>query len=474
MTRRLAPVPDTPPRAVLYLRQSTYREESISLELQETAGRQYAARQGYTVVDVLADPGVTGRTWNRPAVQRAMAMLEQGEAEVIVLWRWSRLSRNRRDWALAADRADVAGGRIESATEPNDPTAAGRFARGVMTELAAFESERISEQWREVHASRIARGLPVSGRARFGYVRDPETGGFSPDPVTGPVLADLYARYLGGAGLVALTRHLHDLGLGSPYSGKPYSHRGVATLLDSGFGAGLLRVGGQYLSGAHEPVIDEATWRRYLSERERRTTLPPRLRAGAPSRVSGVARCATCGSTLALQRYARSGAKPRMRCSRLECAARVSVTVERVEAAVLEWLPNVAEAVERSAAAAAARNVDDRLAVARAQAVVEETSQALTRLALSHARGLIPQEAFVAARDELVSERDEAQGVLERVERRTAAGAELVGMASSLIEAWQSIAPEAAARMLRELVVVRARKHPDGTTTLALEPAFEE
>ena len=168
MTAQLRPVPDTPPRAVLYLRQSTYREESISLELQETAGRDHAARQGYVVVDVLADPGISGRTWRRPAVQAAMDMLEGGRADVIVLWRWSRLSRNRKDWALAADRADVAGGRIESATEPNDVTAAGRFARGVMTEMAAFESERIGEQWREVQASRVARGLPRAGSCRGG------------------------------------------------------------------------------------------------------------------------------------------------------------------------------------------------------------------------------------------------------------------------------------------------------------------
>lgn len=141
--RNLRAVTDTPPRAVIYVRQSTHKEESISLELQETACREYCIRMGYVVVEVIPDPGITGRTWiKRAGVQKAMACVENGDAEIIVLWRWSRLSRRRLHWAVATDRIETIGGRIESATEPVDTaTAAGKFARGMLGEVAAFESE---------------------------------------------------------------------------------------------------------------------------------------------------------------------------------------------------------------------------------------------------------------------------------------------------------------------------------------------
>lgn len=83
------------PHAVLYLRQSIARKDSISLELQEDAGRRYCEQTGYQVVAVEADSGISGLTWYRPAVQRVMGMIETGEDEVIVLWKWSRLSRAR-------------------------------------------------------------------------------------------------------------------------------------------------------------------------------------------------------------------------------------------------------------------------------------------------------------------------------------------------------------------------------------------
>jgi DNA invertase Pin-like site-specific DNA recombinase len=466
---RRADAPGSPPRAVLYLRQSTYREESISLELQESAGREHCARHGYDVVEVLADPGVSGRTWRRPAVQRAMAMLEQHEADVVVLWRWSRLSRSRKDWALAADRADVAGGRIESATEPNDVTAAGRFARGVMTELAAFESERIGEQWKDVHARRVGAGLPVSGRPRFGYrVVD---GAFVPDPATAPVLADLYRRYLEGDGLVALTRRLRDAGHVSPYSGKPYTHRGVATLLDAGFGAGVLQIHGEHVAGAHEAVVDEATWRRYRAERVRRATVPPRLRGVAVSPLSGVARCTSCRSRLALQR--RQRASDRMRCSALGCADRVSVLAHRVEDAVLSWLPTVADQVAAHAAQAAVAP-DVTAARRRAELAVADTEVALTRLTLSHARGLVPDGAYTVARDQLLAERAGAGRVLDdlAVTTRVVDGADAA--ASALLEGWDRLPSARVSAILRELVTVWVTKNPAGGCDVVARGTWEE
>lgn len=60
-TRRLAPVPETPPRAVPYLRQSIAREESISLALQERACRDHCLARGYEVAAIESDPGISGR-----------------------------------------------------------------------------------------------------------------------------------------------------------------------------------------------------------------------------------------------------------------------------------------------------------------------------------------------------------------------------------------------------------------------------
>ena len=454
MTAQLRPVPDTPPRAVLYLRQSTYREESISLELQETAGRDYAARHGYVVVDVLADPGISGRTWRRPAVQRAMAMLEQREADVIVLWRWSRLSRNRKDWALAADRADVAGGRIESATEPNDVTAAGRFARGVMTELAAFESERIGEQWREVQSSRVARGLPPGGKLPWGWRWSP-AGPAEVDDDKGAVIVELYRRYLAGAGGRELAAWLNTTEH-RPMHRTAWHGATVLRLLDSPVHAGLVTYRGQTHPGAHDGVIDADTWAAYRAERARR-------RDGREARrrylLSGIAVC-SCGAPM-LGFTIEKHTKQRQpwhgyRCSTLGKDQHAghgswSLAARYVDEPVLAWLRDVAADVDN--ARVDTGGADPKVEAQRLAREVAAVDRQLVNLTEHLVAEVIPQVAYVGTRDQLMARREALVRELERAEMAvTAVVGDPSGVARGLLAEWDELSVEACRAVLRRLI----------------------
>jgi DNA invertase Pin-like site-specific DNA recombinase len=162
------------PRAVAYVRVSMAREDMISPELQMLAVSDYCKRRGYTIVRTLEDLDLSGRFWNRRQVELAVQMIERDEADLLVVWRWSRVSRNRLDWALAVNRVENVGGRLESATEGFDTTTAtGRFARGMMAEFAAYESDRMGDIWRGPGAPHT--NGPDRDRART--VRLPQSSG---------------------------------------------------------------------------------------------------------------------------------------------------------------------------------------------------------------------------------------------------------------------------------------------------------
>ena len=241
----LRAVPTPAARAVAYIRVSKERDGMISPELQLASIEQHCERLGYVVVETITDLDLTGRFWKRRQVERAIGLIEAGEADVLVVWKVSRVSRNRKDWAIAVDRVEGVGGRMESATEPMDTTtSSGRFARGMLAELAAFESERIGEQWKETHERRVRQGLPANGKPRFGYQYDKATG-FTPDPVTGPVLREMYERYLSGQSVYSLVKFLNDgptrpvTGYGVSKDGL-WSARTIRRILDQGFGAGYI------------------------------------------------------------------------------------------------------------------------------------------------------------------------------------------------------------------------------------------
>lgn len=477
MTPHLRAVPETAPRAVLYLRQSVSREESISLELQEIAGRTYCESRGYQVVEVLSDPGISGRTWVRPAVQRAVGMIESHEVDVIVVWKWSRLSRSRRDWAVAVDRVEGAGGRLESSTEPVDSTTStGRFTRGMLAELAAFESDRIGDTWRETHRRRQSLGLPHNGGPRLGYLYDPMSKTYQIDPETGPLLRELYVRHTSGTGLASMARWLESLGVKSPRTGTPWTHRGIGYMLDSGFGAGILRIHDGnctrrhtsttscpqriYVPGAHEPVITEQQWHAYLTERSRRATLPPRL-VSPVTNLSGVVRCEVCGARMVVHRN-NGHQQPRYRCPNPKCTGRSSVAVGRAEVAVLEWLPTVAQSVDAQAGQPAASNTASATVERRRLArVAADAERALANLTLDYARRVVPLSAYEVARDALTKQRDQAASALGRMEKVSDGFGQRAATAAALLQDWDLLAVADRNAVLRELAVVWVQRLPD-------------
>ncbi len=329
-----------------------------------------------------------------------MGMIERGDASTILLWKWSRLSRSRKDWAVAADTVETLGGRIESATEAIDTsTSTGRLARGVMVEFAAFESERIGDVWREAHARRVAAGLPANGKPRFGYQYDREQKLHIPDPVTGPVLAQAYRRYLAGESTYKLTLWLRDSGT-EPVAGYgghtgEWSTRTVQRVLDSGFAAGMIRSAGELLPGAHEALISEHEWARYQRRRGERST----RRRGEVSQylLSGMTRCGVCGGAMQIGNHRATG--PRLRCRQaIEYHTHRGgyIQLHYVEDSVRTWLADTAAEIDE--------HIDPRPQRPAGQSTTRKLEQereritaALTRLAMQLAEETITPEVHARA-----------------------------------------------------------------------------
>lgn len=455
-------------RAAIYIRQSTYREESISVELQEHVCREYARERGYDVVMVEADPGISGRTFVRPAVQRVMQAVEDKAVDVVVLWKWSRLSRSRRDWAIAADKVEVAGGTIESATEPLDTaTSTGRFARGMMVEMAAFESERIGDTWKESHARRVRQGLPANGKPRFGYLYTDKH--FEPDPATGPILAEAYRRYIAGESVYALVGWLNTAGYstvaGYGSSGGPWSDRSLRRVLDSGFGAGYISYRGELLPGKHEPVITEDEWKSFQAARQRRRI----TRSGERSQymLSGLVRC-SCGSSMTAGQFGWQK-KPKFRCKAAHDQRRHDggyITMTVVEKAVHDWLDDFAggltHAAETEAKIAAKRSRSKVDAGKLAQDIAACDTQ-LSRLTVQLVQEVVPESAYVSARDEITERKESLERRLVEVEDTARTLPASSADVEALIEAWDELSiaarREALRRLIRHVLVYPGRPH---------------
>lgn len=459
-------------RAVLYLRQSVEKDGSESVDIQEHLGREYCERKGYTVVAVETDR-ISGRKWDtRPGVIATLEHVEQDRADVIVLWKWSRLSRNRLHWAIASDRVDLVGGRIESSTEPLDTTtASGRFARGMMTEYAAFQSEQIGEVWRETFSRRIRQGLPATGRPRLGYTL--KDGRYHIDPATAPDVAEMYRQVISGRGIRSLVGWANDRGLRTMRGGR-WLHTGLKEFLDHGFAAGLIWHGGQYYPGAHEPIISAEVWDAYIAVRGA-VKKPPR---GKRTAASGLIYCGGCGAPVSVVSATADG-KATYGCTRKRresgvCPSPVSITRARVEQYLAEWieeLPWRVDELKRSAlAAAAARPIEDRDAIMR---LISRQEDRLTTLTLRLADEKISQAAYDLATAQVNSQLEDLHARFERASAKP--DTELFDLIPKLVNGWSGLDGPAQNRVAHRIIarITVGPRSKDWRDRLSITPVWE-
>lgn len=481
MPGSLRPVSDAPRRGIALVRVSKARgrEDLISPTLQRTAISDYAARSGIDVtewVEALDETASRDRSkWWRK-LDDAISKVEDGDIDVVLVWKFSRAARHRRRWAIAVDRIEVAGGTLESATEGLDTTTStGRLARGMLAELAAWESEVKGEQWKETHARRLAMGLPTDGLPRWGYTYERGVG-YRPDEKTGPVLADLYRRYIAGESAGALTRWLDVQGHVST-AGNRFKSGHLLRMMDAGFGAGLLHILAEHrwVPGAHEPVITEGEWQAYRLRRGVVRWQPSRTK-GSRYPLSGLVFCGLCGAPMYPNTHAR-GVSYRCERRRREgasgCGNRLP-SLPKVERAVLRWLRELVDDVDAAAAAkeaAVVRQVTAEHEGRRLARDIVKLDKALAQLAVDRAMREIPEQAFRDARDELVATRSLVAARLEQAEMRESAPALDFAVYGGLLAEWETI-PAVDRRALLAAVIARVEVTAAAELSVVVVPTW--
>jgi site-specific DNA recombinase len=158
-------------RAVAYVRVSTEEQarEGVSLAAQEAKIRAYCALYDTELVCVIVDAGVSAKTLDRPGLGDALAMLDSGEVEAIVIAKLDRLTRSVTDWGTLIEKYFAKKCALLSVADQIDTrTAAGRLVLNVLVSVSQWEREAVGERTTAALAYKKSQGEHV-GAPAFGY-----------------------------------------------------------------------------------------------------------------------------------------------------------------------------------------------------------------------------------------------------------------------------------------------------------------
>lgn len=224
-------------RAVAYVRVSTdeQAESGHGLETQDRAVRAFAESQGYQLVEVASDPGVSGATRpaDRPGFGRVLELAAAGAFTVLLVYRFDRLAREiRYAVTTVSDLAEQHQVVIRSVTEPIDTaTAMGRTLFAILAGMAENERYVIRDRTAGGRVVKATKGGFAGGQAPYGYERDHQ-GGLKVVPAQARVVRRIFEERRRKRTLQTIADGLNADEIPSPRGGR-WSVGTVAYLVDN-------------------------------------------------------------------------------------------------------------------------------------------------------------------------------------------------------------------------------------------------
>jgi len=172
---------DTRPRlrAIGYIRVSTDEQvQGNGLQVQDQAVRRYCTANNLKLIEVTGDEGISGSNGldARIGLASALARLEAGEADCLVVYRLDRLARDFVLQELLVNRLRERGKPIRSVMEPDietdtdDPTKV--LIRQIIGAIGQYERALIRGRMQAGKLIKAARGGYVGGQPGYGQQAD--------------------------------------------------------------------------------------------------------------------------------------------------------------------------------------------------------------------------------------------------------------------------------------------------------------
>lgn len=216
-------------KGVIYVCYSSdsQREESIEGQIREC--KEYAERNGITIVGTYIDRALSAKTDNRPEFQRMIKDSSKRLFEVVLVWKLDRFSRNRYDSALNKATLRKNGVKVISAKENISDGPEGIILESMLEGYAEYYSAELSEKIHRGQKENALKGRNNGGGIPLGYLLGDEQK-LVVDPLTAPIVLEIFKRYAEGETVRSIIESLNGRGLQTKHN-IPFSMGSFTALL---------------------------------------------------------------------------------------------------------------------------------------------------------------------------------------------------------------------------------------------------
>ncbi len=484
-TSKSTTTPTPQVRVGIYTRQSVASDlEFGSIDAQREAVEAYVASQrgeGWVALpDRYDDHGFSGGNTERPAFQRLMADIDGGKVDVVAIYKLDRLSRSLLDFAHIVDVLQKKGVALVSVTQQfSTASSMGKLTLNILMSFAEYERQVISERTKDKVIATRRRGAWTGGRPPLGY--DVINKGLVINDSEAALVRTVFQLYLEHGGLVATVEELARRGIknkswtnraGKHVCGAAFDKSSLRGLLTNPLYIGRIRCGDEVVEAKHDAIVDAAMFDEVARALRDHRRAPRAAVSKWGSLLTGILRCARCGSAMTSATNVRGNRVYRYyACQTLQKHGAAACPGSRAPAGELEDVvvgrirtigtdPTILAAT--IAAASAARTAQQPELIAEARRVANEKAQ----LAGQRSNLLDALQHGGAAANAIAGRLAEVDGQVGRLQHRhDEIAQQLAAIANAAVDepairralqqfaaVWDELVPKERARVLRLLI----------------------
>lgn len=367
--------------AGLYIRVSTERQaqEGYSVAAQKENLTNFAKQQGWNIFDIYADEGISGKNiQDRPDVKRLINDIKSKQVDVVVLYKFDRLTRDMSDTEdiikliqeCGIEVYTISGGTVDVTT------ATGRFMIRMTGAVAQLEREQTVERVKFAFVQKVKEGKALcSSTPSYGYDRPKHQEIQTVNKNEARIVKRIFKMYLSGKTFTEIADLLNAEGVPTKKKGKEQKRRlknekytinsvwqpkTIRLILSNITYIGGVRygIGKDYgfeeLNGKHEPIISTKQWDKVQEKLGKIPKITREKLSKDNVYYSGTLICALCGQVLTTQRTKRAKKDGSVqihygyRCINREkdlCTA-IGMSHNKVEEVFLNYIDNIDELTE--------------------------------------------------------------------------------------------------------------------------------
>ena len=341
-----------------YIRVSTERQvEGYSVDGQITQIEQFCQFNGYDLVDIYADRGISGKSMNRPALQRMLQDAKNGKLDCVIVYKINRLARNTSNLLTIVEelhRQNVEFFSLSERMEVKNST--GKLLLNILASFSEFERNTILENIYTGQHQRALEGY-YQGNLPLGYNNIPDNKKeLMINQHEANIVKYIFESYSKGHGYRKIANALNHKGYVTK-KGNPFSISAVTYILSNPFYIGKIQFA-KYkdwndkrrkglndapviAEGKHIPIIGKELWNK-VQARKKQVSQKPQVHGKGTNLLTGIIFCEKCGAAYAASNTTntlKDGTKKRIRyysCSNFRNKGSKVCSANSVRADVIE------------------------------------------------------------------------------------------------------------------------------------------